>query len=70
MVYPPSIVVLALGGPPPSHRQGVGASLKALKHSVDIHHHNFVSVNSQTVITYQGDIVELGLEGCHCLEQS
>ena len=48
---------------------GVRASLKVI-HSADIHQHHLVSLNSQTVITFQGDILELSLEGCHCLEQS
>ena len=43
---------------------------KSSGHSVDIHQHHLVSLNSEAVITCQGDTVELGLEGCHCLEQS
>ena len=34
---------------------------------------SYVSISmtvSQAVITCQGETVELGLEGCHCLEQS
>ena len=47
---------------------GVGASLEV--HIAGIHQHRLVSLNSPPVITCQGDIAELGLEGSHCLEQS
>ena len=39
-------------------------------HSVDILQNHIVIINSQAVITYQGDIDELGLKGCHCLKMS
>ena len=75
MVLPLSFLVLKLGAAPhPPHvdkRVWVWVlPQNSSGHSPDIHQHYFVSLNSQAVIPCQGDIVELGLEGSHCLELS
>ena len=52
---------------------GLGVSLEALWtcwHSAHSHQDHLVSENSQVFITYQGDIVELELKGCHYLEHA
>ena len=73
ILYPFLSSNLVLVPPPPHVDKRVWVwvlPLKSFGNSTDIHQHHLVSLNNKAVITCQGDIVELGLDGCDCLEQS